>query len=377
MKLAVISTVRGYPWAGSEELWLGAAMEGLKAGATIRACLHRDLHAGEPLRKFRDNGGELREWRMPSIARMAPLQDRFRPNFSRRLLGNADHLLVSTGSLPSLLNVSGLVPFLLREEIPYTLLVQFNADCLPISPWEREVVGEVLAQAAGLVFVSRHNLHLAERQFNLSLEPRAEVMYNPIRTSLESPLPMPDSTEIRLACVARFETLWKGQDLLVEILSQDFWRKRRLRLRFYGEGPDKAHVKSFAQRLPGADRIEFPGYVRDLESLWSKNHVMILPSRGEGTPLAALEAMMCGRPVVTTDVGGNREVIRDRIEGFIADAATPHSFGATLERAWSARNQWKEMGAAAHERAQQLAAGNPALRLWELLRHRWGGQVAG
>lgn len=367
MRLAVISTVRGYSWAGSEELWLGCAMEALREGADVTACLHADLLAGEPLETFRENGGVLSEWRTRPIARLANLQERIQPNFPMRRLGNPDHILVSTGSLPSLLNVPGLLPFLLATSVPLTVLVQFNADCLPVSPWEREKVGKVLRKARKLVFVSRHNLRLAERQFGLCFEERARVIYNPIRNRRDAPVPLDESKETRFACVARFETLWKAQDLLVELFSRPPWTDRPVRLRFYGEGPDKGHVEGLARR-GGSHMFEFPGYVRDLELLWSNNDAMVLPSRGEGTPLAALEAMMCGRPVITTDVGGNREVIEDGVHGYIADAATPISFGATLERAWQGRQCWAEVGRAAHERAKELASAEPARRLWEWIR---------
>ena len=366
MRLAVVSTVRGYSWAGSEELWLGAALEALREGAGVTASLHADLHAGEPLESFREKGGELRKWRTFPIARLARIQERLQPNFTYKGLGNPDHALISTGSLPSLLNVPGLLPFLTKERVPFTLLVQFNADCLPVSPAERRLVGKVLQSAANLVFVSRHNLHLAERQFNLNLAEKATVIYNPIRTIADTPVQLRKAEGIRLACVARFETLWKAQDLLVEIMSNPPWRQRPVLLRFYGEGPDKGHVEALAERLRN-DRVEFPGYVRDLGTLWSDNDAMVLPSRGEGTPLAALEAMMCGRPVITTDVGGNGEVIEDGVHGYLADAATPRSFAATLERAWNDRDRWPEIGAAAHRRAHEIAAAQPLQQLWQLL----------
>ena len=52
-------------------------------------------------------------------------------------------------------------------------------------------------------------------------------------------------------------------------------------------------------------------------------------------PLALVEAMLCGRTAVVTDVGGNAEWIEDGETGFVAEAATAKSFGAALkERGW-------------------------------------------
>ena len=79
------------------------------------------------------------------------------------------------------------------------------------------------------------------------------------------------------------------------------------------------------------------------------NHLLVLPSRAEGTPLALVEAMLCGRPAVITDVGGNAEWIADGRTGFVAEAASARSFGATLERAWLARADWQKMGLQARD----------------------------
>jgi glycosyltransferase involved in cell wall biosynthesis len=77
--------------------------------------------------------------------------------------------------------------------------------------------------------------------------------------------------------------------------------------------------------------------------------------------------MMCGRPVVTTDVGGNREVLEEGVTGWIAEAATPASFDAALERAWNAKSKWAEMGACSHSKALEIAGLKPSNRLFETL----------
>ena len=368
MKLAVISEVAGYPWAGSEELWLEVALRALRMGGRVTACLHPDLHEGSPLERFRDGGGQLCLWRRCGIARLEPLKQRFIPEFSSRKLGDPEVILVSAGSLPSLSYVPGLLDYLARCDVPVVVLCQFNTDLLQMSQAERQAIRSLLGKAAKIWFVSEQNRQVARRQFNLGLED-AGVIYNPMRTKLDAPLPWRSGTsEIVMACVARMETVWKGQDLLVELLASDVWSQRNWRLRFYGEGPDRERLEKWTTTLGLSERVEFPGYVRDLTRIWSEADLMVLPSRAEGTPLAVLEAMMCGRPVVTTDVGGNAEVIDDGITGFLAEAATSASFGKALERAWRAKESWGSMGVAAHRRAVRLAADDPAGVLLESLR---------
>jgi glycosyltransferase involved in cell wall biosynthesis len=214
--------------------------------------------------------------------------------------------------------------------------------------------------------VARRNLDDARRQFAVSL-PDARVIGNPIRQVLAGPAgwPQPESPA-RFACVARFETAWKGQDLLLDVLRQAPWQSRDWHLTFYGEGPDSEHLSKLAALFGLSDRVTFAGFVSDLSSIWTSNHLLLLPSHGEGLPLAVLEAMMFGRPIVATDVGGNAEIVVEGVTGFLAEAPTVRSFQAALERAWQGRARWAEMGRAAHQRASHLAAADPTGALLEV-----------
>jgi glycosyltransferase involved in cell wall biosynthesis len=186
---------------------------------------------------------------------------------------------------------------------------------------------------------------------------------------LDAPLQIPDfQNGVVFGCVARFETLWKGQDLLIEILSKPPWTDRNWTLHLFGEGPDLEHVRAYTSLVGLGDRVFFNGYVRDLKKIWDKCHCMVLPSRGEGTPLAVLEAMMCGRPVVTTDAGGNAEILEDGVTGWIAETATQRSFAKAMERAWADRSRWEEMGRATHTKAKELSKNNPFQQLLNVLK---------
>lgn len=367
MKITTISNVAGCGWAGSEELWLAAAMEALWSGHSVTACINKELYSAAPLKAFVSQGGNLIDWTRFPISRFEQAKQALFPQFTLARLGYPDVLLVSLGALPAMNYVPGLVNFLLKTTQPFVILCQFNTDSLGIAPHERESVRHVLERASSVVFVSEQNRVLARRQYRLEL-PNSHVIYNPIRIHLESPLPYNGiESEVVFACVARFETLWKGQDLLIEILASDVWKSRKWKLKFFGEGPDLQHVRNYTKMLGLQERVTFEGYVRDVRQIWSDSHLMILPSRGEGTPLAILEAMMCGRPVVTTDAGGNLEVLEEGVTGWIADAATARSFALALERAWVNKSRWAEMGQVAHAKAIQLAEQEPSLNLLQVL----------
>jgi glycosyltransferase involved in cell wall biosynthesis len=95
--------------------------------------------------------------------------------------------------------------------------------------------------------------------------------------------------------------------------------------------------------------------------------VQLMPSRCEGTPIALVEAMLCARPAVVTDIGGNAEWISEPRNGFVAEAPSPSSFGAAMERAWRARDSWEEIGLNAHRDAAEMYDPEPGRTIMQML----------
>ena len=87
----------------------------------------------------------------------------------------------------------------------------------------------------------------------------------------------------------------------------------------------------------------------------------------EGMPLAVVEAMICGRVAIVTDVGGNTEWISHGITGFVANKADISSIEKSMDEAFEQQNQWKNIGKAAHERAIQLYDPHPGKTLLHLI----------
>ena len=126
-------------------------------------------------------------------------------------------------------------------------------------------------------------------------------------------------------------------------------------------------LQRLAQNLGISDRVAFAGFA-PVEEIWATNHVLLMPSRYEGLPLAMVEAMLCARPVVATDVAGHAEIVDDGVTGFLADAPTVSSLCTALERFWERRNEAEEIGKAGVRRIRQLVPPDPVRVFSEKLR---------
>jgi glycosyltransferase involved in cell wall biosynthesis len=230
--------------------------------------------------------------------------------------------------------------------------------------WPDDVNAEryrkAFAAALRCYFVSKANLRLTEKQIGCELS-NAEVVWSQYNVSFNASLAWPSSNlnqELLLACVGRLDPPEKGQDILLEALAGPIWADRSWHLSFYGEGPRRNSLERLTSRLGLSSRVTFAGYVT-VEEIWSTNHVLVMTSRSEGLPLTVIEAMLCSRPVLATDVAGNSEVIVDGVTGFLAGAPTVPTVAQGLERLWANRPNLESMGRAGAKRIRELVPRDP------------------
>ena len=233
--------------------------------------------------------------------------------------------------------------------IPFVIVCQFN-DSLPVltDDYRREHACNIFSRAFRVLFVSNQNRIDAERQLARKI-PDSDLVLNPVNLSDRSYLPWPDSGTARFASVARLDAKYKGQDILVEALSTNQWKRRDWHLTLYGSGPDECYLRALVEFFGLQERITFAGHQKDVRAIWAQEQILVMLSRAEGTPLALVEAMLCGRPAIVSDAGGNQEWVTEMQTGFVAQAPVIGLARDALERAWSARQSWNAMGLRAHK----------------------------
>src|SRR5262249_40107504 len=113
-------------------------------------------------------------------------------------------------------------------------------------------------------------------------------------------------------------------------------RARGVRARFVLVGePEQGHPSAVPMRTlehwRHAGEVEWPGWRRDIPACMAQSHLVCLPSYyGEGVPRVLLEAAASGRPIVTTDSPGCREVVRDGENGLLVPARDAEALARAL-----------------------------------------------
>ncbi|HSZ32581.1 MAG TPA: glycosyltransferase family 4 protein [Puia sp.] len=352
-KLSFITLNHYYPWGGSEELWKRTALMAVSNAISVEAHVFEisrnhnkvsDLINAGVNMHFRKNDTGV-YGRLLKKLKLQSLNSKGIENYWGRHLQSQDTLyVISSGTTFDCVGFPSLFEHLASGNMRYVYVSQHNPEHEPLKGPAIQKAITIFQNAERVYFVSERNLKVAEHQLACHIT-NAEIIFNPSPESVNKAADYPLGEEqLRMASVARLETGNKGQDLLLQVLALPNWSQRNFILSFYGSGPDEEYLKELVLYYNLQDKVRFAGHVEDVREIWAKNHVLVMPSFTEGTPLALLEAMSFKRAAVVTDVGGNAEWITDGLNGFVAAAPAPGLLETALENMWNKKGSLQEMG---------------------------------
>ena len=123
------------------------------------------------------------------------------------------------------------------------------------------------------------------------------------------------------------------------------------------------------QKLAEDGSVTCWGKHSDMPAVFGQAHIVCLPSYHEGLPKVLLEAAACGRPIVTTDVPGCRDVVKDGANGLLVPVKDAVALASALSQLIESKDLRLRMGAAGRERVlKNFSEGiviNQTLRLYE------------
>lgn len=196
------------------------------------------------------------------------------------------------------------------------------------------MLAEKLRAARFVVTISEYNRALLAEQFDASnvVVVRTGALLDAF--AAEPPVPPADGRPFDVLCVASLEP-YKGQKHLIAAVAA---MGLSVRLTLVGEGCDRAALEALADRL-GAPVRFLGAQPRDrVASLLASCDAVCLPSiitasgKREGIPVALMEAMASGRPVVATRISGIPELVEDEVTGLLVEPEDPGALAAALGR---------------------------------------------
>jgi glycosyltransferase involved in cell wall biosynthesis len=180
----------------------------------------------------------------------------------------------------------------------------------------------------------------------------ARVIYAGVTVPPGDPTTLRRATsEITLGTAGRLVAL-KGIEYLLSAavaLRREF---PRLRVEIAGSGPQRKVLEKVVAAAGLGEQVRFLGWIDDLTPVLSRWDVFVMPSLEEGFPIAALDAMAAGLPVVATSVGGVPELIEDGKTGWLVPPRDAEALAGQLRLLLGNPEQRLRMGAAAYARVR-------------------------
>jgi len=160
-----------------------------------------------------------------------------------------------------------------------------------------------------------------------------------------------DSDAIVLTCVGRLEP---QKNPLALVATFAALRNERAHLVLIGDGSLRTEVIDCIRANRVARQVHLLGVRPDVPDCLAGSDIFVLASNWEGNPLAVMEAMAAGLPVVSTSVGGVPELVEDGLEGILVAPGQPADLMSAMRVLVEDQDKRRAMGAAARERAHAM-----------------------
>lgn len=182
--------------------------------------------------------------------------------------------------------------------------------------------------------------------------PESKLTYIPNGTEIDTNTISPPRGRFVFGTIGR---LVPAKDYRTLIKAMGLLREKGCSVELYivGDGPERASLESEIADLGLTSVIHLTGFQSDTQTWLGRFHTFVLSSIREGQPMALLEAMAAGLPIVATRVGGIPETIASGSEGLLVEPGDPEGLARAMETLLSDEKKRNELGTNARKRCRR------------------------
>lgn len=150
------------------------------------------------------------------------------------------------------------------------------------------------------------------------------------RDRIRKKIGLQDGTRV-IGTIGRLDEPMKGIEILLRAVRKLFDDGCVFDVLIAGKGDSKRGLEALSNKLGINKNVHFLGYWEDLAEIYSILDIFVLPSFSEGFPIVNLEAMAFGLPVVSTNVGGVPEAVKNLVAGLIVPPRDADAIGVAMQ----------------------------------------------
>lgn len=265
---------------------------------------------------------------------------------------NPSAVLVCNGGYPGGHAALAMVVAAKCMNVPVLMSIVSTPMPRKILSWPYEcLVDQLVWNSADKIIVNAHSIVNELHLLRGMPVPKAVTVYNGLDEKTPvSAVTNREKNEIIVGCIARMD-LAKGVLNLLEAFLRLSPRYPQLKLVLVGTGDASGELQNRVASFGLSGRVQLLGqHDGDIDGLLAGFDMYVFPSLQEGFPYSILEAMRAGCAIISTDVGGISEAIRDGTEGLLVRPASVEALESGMKRLINDCELRRKLGAGARER---------------------------
>lgn len=226
-------------------------------------------------------------------------------------------------------------------------------------PTYKRVVDFSINQSDGVTAVSEYLKRETNERFDIRRDIRVVPNFVDLERFKRDPNPrfkrqIAKQGEPILVHISNFRKVKRIPDVIL-VMDRVLKAGLEARLLMVGDGPERLKAEQLCRDLEILDKVHFLGKQEQIEDILSIADLFLIPSGSETFGLAALEAMSCGVPVISSDIGGLPEVNIEGVTGFLSPLEDVNSMATNAIRLLKDSEMWGRFSENARSQAERFS----------------------